>query len=590
MGRVQRGGSLCGAREIEIISTTHKAQPSGFQKFKLHENVQRGIDAAGYIDPRPIQAKSIESVLEGRDVLGLAQTGTGKTAAFVLPILQRCVMTKGQGPRALVVAPTRELALQIHGEFEALGQFTNVRSTVIFGGVGQNQQVRALARSPQVIVACPGRLLDLHKQRHVDFSRIEVLVLDEADHMFDMGFLPDIRRILKALPQRRQNLLFSATMPREIRGLADSILNKPKVVELAHSSPADTIAHALYPVKEDQKQAALEQLLSDPDFTSAIVFLRTKHRAKRMAIKLSAQGREAVALQGNMSQNQREKAMSGFRSRKFKILVATDIAARGIDVADVSHVINFDVPNTPDAYVHRIGRTGRSEQQGKACTLITRDDQQQVRAIERRLGRTIDRLKIEGVTTQGNLRKGPARPLALDEGKEIRKPKRPNAERSPTTPQRTKPSPLRDGRKPSGGSRPGQSQRSSGGRYSEQRSSDQGSGSQRSGGQSSGGQSSGGGQYSSGPRTAAQYSGGQDSGGQRSSGDRPIGSDRPFGEGINDDARRAKAKKNNRKKKEGERVKARAKRTPSDSGSASDSSNASGPGARRRRSNQRRND
>ena len=332
--------------------------------------------------------------LRGRDVLGLAQTGTGKTAAFVLPILQRLLTQKRPGPRALVVAPTRELAAQVHAEFERLAEHTPLTSTSIFGGVPISRQVNALRRRPDVIVACPGRLLDLLGQGAVRLDGVEVLVLDEADHMFDMGFLPDVRRILKALPARRQNLLFSATMPREIRKFADTVLNDPKVVELANAQPAETIAHALYPMGEGDKVGTLERLLAGDDFTSAIIFLRTKRRAKRLAERLDQRGHAAVALQGNMSQPQRERALQGFRDKSFDVLVATDIAARGLDIAGVSHVVNFDVPNTPDAYTHRIGRTGRSEQAGTAFTFVTPDDKDAVRAIEKRLGGTITRLRL----------------------------------------------------------------------------------------------------------------------------------------------------------------------------------------------------
>jgi ATP-dependent RNA helicase RhlE len=360
--------------------------------------VLRGIRAAGFETPRPIQARTIPAVLEGRDVLGLAQTGTGKTAAFALPILSSLIARgrRGRGPRALILAPTRELASQIDREIGLLGGFTPVRSTAVYGGVTIGKQIRALEKRPDILVACPGRLLDLHQRRDVDLSDVEVLVLDEADHMFDMGFLPSIRRILAALPERRQNLLFSATMPREIRRLTDQILRNPHVVELEHSSPADTIEHALYPVAEADKQDLLEHLFRERDFRSAIVFLRTKSRARRLAERLARLGHAAVALQGNMSQSQRDRAMQGFRDGRFKILVATDIAARGIDVEGISHVINFDVPNTPDAYTHRIGRTGRSERHGKACTFITNDDRDQVRAIEKKLGDKLPRVHVEG--------------------------------------------------------------------------------------------------------------------------------------------------------------------------------------------------
>ncbi|MEM9801816.1 MAG: DEAD/DEAH box helicase, partial [Planctomycetota bacterium] len=283
----------------------------GFTRFGLNDEVLRGVQDAGFVDPRPIQDQAIQPALDGRDVLGLAQTGTGKTAAFALPILDRLRERRGdaRGPRALVVAPTRELASQIHAEFERLGQFTRVRSAVVFGGVPQGAQVKALKARPDVLVACPGRLLDLADQRIVDLSRVEILVLDEADHMFDMGFLPSVRRILKLLPERRQSLLFSATMPKEIRHLADDVLRKPAVIELAHSRPADTIEHALYACVRNRRLELLEELLAADDFRSAIVFLRTKHRARKIAKQLDARGHRAVALQGNMSQNQRVRAM-----------------------------------------------------------------------------------------------------------------------------------------------------------------------------------------------------------------------------------------------------------------------------------------
>ncbi len=363
----------------------------------------RGVAELGFVQPRPIQAKTIPEAMTGRDVLGLAQTGTGKTAAFALPILERLIANRGQGPRALIVAPTRELAIQIHAEIEELGKFTSIKSATIFGGVSQVRQVRALRARPDILIACPGRLLDLHKQRECDLSRIETLVLDEADHMFDMGFLPDIRRILNALPKERQNLLFSATMPREIRGLADRLLNRPHVVELNHSKPASTIDHFLYPVPQTKKLDLLTQILHEDSFTSAIVFLRTKHRARRVARDLDRDGHRAIALQGNMSQGQRDRAMGGFREGRYDILVATDIAARGIDVANVSHVINFDLPGTPDAYTHRIGRTGRSELSGKAITFVTSEDAGGVRAIERNLGEEIPRRFMKGFAESGIL-------------------------------------------------------------------------------------------------------------------------------------------------------------------------------------------
>ncbi len=379
------------------MSTSHSDPTSGFAGFHLGSSIQRGIAAAGFVEPRPIQMQTIPAALEGRDILGLAQTGTGKTAAFALPILERLLTARKPGPRVLIVAPTRELASQISEDFRTLARFTSVKTATIFGGVSTRPQLQALRAKPDIIVACPGRLLDLFTQGAVQLNRIEVLVLDEADHMFDMGFLPDIRRVLAALPSKRQNLLFSATMPPAIRTLANQVLQTPHVIELTHSKPASTIQHALYPIDQSQKVGVLQRLLAEDEFVAAIVFTRTKHRAKRLAQQLSRSGRRATALQGNMTQNQRDRAMDGFRNHEFDILVATDIAARGLDIEQVSHVINFDMPNTPDAYTHRIGRTGRSEREGKAYTLVTAEDDAMVRAVERHIGTAIPRLKAEGV-------------------------------------------------------------------------------------------------------------------------------------------------------------------------------------------------
>jgi ATP-dependent RNA helicase RhlE len=368
-----------------------------FERLGLGKAVLRGIAAAGYESPRPIQEETIPAVLAGRDVLGLAQTGTGKTAAFALPLLERLLAAPKPGPRVLILAPTRELATQIDEEFRKLGRFTPIRAASIFGGVSQNAQVERLRARPDVIVACPGRLLDLLQQRLLRLDRVETLVLDEADHMFDMGFLPDVRRILAALPRKRQNLLFSATMPAEIRSLADEQLRDPHVVELDHHRPLSTIEHALYPVADQRKLALLEHLIRHDGVASAIVFTRTKHRARRLAQQLATAGHRAVALQGNMSQNARVRAMDGFKKGQFDILVATDIAARGIDVEEISHVVNFDMPNTVEAYTHRIGRTGRSECSGKAYTFVTLDDGALVNAVERRMGALIPRRTVDGI-------------------------------------------------------------------------------------------------------------------------------------------------------------------------------------------------
>ncbi len=369
---------------------------AGFDRFGLDDTILRGVQDAGFETPRRIQTETIPATLDGRDVLGLAQTGTGKTAAFALPLLQRLLSKKANAPRALILAPTRELATQITEEIKTLSKYTGVKVVTIFGGVKMRNQANALRRNPDIVVGCPGRVLDLHRQGILVLNKVETLVLDEADHMFDMGFLPDIKKTLKALPAQRQNLLFSATMPKEIRGLADDILTNPHVVELADSAPAETIDHALYMIPEHRKLDLLEHIFGDEKCNSAIVFVRTKRRAKRLSEQLRKSGYKAADLQGNMSQGQRDRTMKGFRDRRFDLLVATDIVARGIDVSDVSHVINFDVPNTPEAYTHRIGRTGRSEQEGIACTFVTGVDRSWVRATERMIGKPIPRQKVDG--------------------------------------------------------------------------------------------------------------------------------------------------------------------------------------------------
>jgi len=379
-------------RSIPIPQRTRAASTAAtFDDFELQGELHSAISDAGFSTPRPIQAQAIPPALAGRDVLGLAQTGTGKTAAFVLPILQRLLGRRGKGPRVLTVAPTRELAAQVHAEFERLAEYTPLTATCVFGGVPIARQQRALNARPDVIVACPGRLLDLMNRGSVRLDHVEVLVLDEADHMFDMGFLPDIRKILRALPQRRQNLMFSATMPKEVRGLADAVLRDPVRVELANSRPTETIDHALMDLDEGRKLGVLEHILAGEDFRSAIVFLRTKHRARRLARRLEEHGHRAVALQGNMSQGQRVRAMAAFKGGDVDVLVATDIAARGLDIEGVSHVVNYDVPTTPDAYTHRIGRTGRAERSGTALTFVTPADHDLVRQIERRIGTRIER-------------------------------------------------------------------------------------------------------------------------------------------------------------------------------------------------------
>jgi len=367
-----------------------------FQSFNFHPSIASGVKAAGYTTPTPIQEQAIPSVMAGCDVMGLAQTGTGKTAAFVLPILQRLMKGERGCVRALIVAPTRELAEQIHESICELGRQTRLRSATIYGGVSVNVQIEKLKRGVEIVVACPGRLLDHIGQGTVNLSRLEVLVLDEADQMFDMGFLPDIRRILKQLPAVRQTLLFSATMPDDIRRLASEILDHPVTVQAGSTTPPVTVTHAIYPVAQHLKTALLLELLHHTDTESVLIFTRTKHRAKRLGEQLEKAGYKAASLQGNLSQNRRQAALDGFRDGSFQILVATDIAARGIDVSQISHVVNYDITDTAEAYIHRIGRTGRAARTGDAFTLVTSEDAVMVRTIEKKLNYQLERRTVEG--------------------------------------------------------------------------------------------------------------------------------------------------------------------------------------------------
>ncbi len=382
-----------------------------FEQFSLDPRIHAGIQAAGYITPTPIQQQAIPVVLQGRDVLGLAQTGTGKTAAFMLPILQRLTQGALRKVRVLIVAPTRELAEQIAQTSVTLSQRMKVKTVTIYGGVGKTPQIEALRRGAEIVVACPGRLLDLIGEGHIDLSTVEVLVLDEADHMCDMGFLPDIRRILKHVPAQRQTLFFSATMPDEIRALASDMLTDPIAVQIGIIAPADTVSHALYPVPDGLKSKLLLAMLQQMPTERVLIFTRTKRRARSLAELLDKHGYRVSALQGNMAQNRRQEAINGFRSGQYDILVATDIAARGIDVASVSHVINYDMPDTVDAYTHRIGRTGRAQLTGEAFTFLEEDEEPMVRAIERVLGSPVERRHVVGFDYCGSFAQPrPARP------------------------------------------------------------------------------------------------------------------------------------------------------------------------------------
>lgn len=367
-----------------------------FNTFDLHHQVAAGITAARYLTPTPIQAQAIPLVMQGHDIVGLAHTGTGKTAAFVLPILHRLMQGERRQVRALVIAPTRELAEQTHEAIGTLGRRTGIKSVTVYGGVGFNPQVDKLKRGAEIVVACPGRLLDHINQGTVDLSHLEVLVLDEADRMFDMGFLPDIRKIIKHVPAKRQTLLFSATMPDNILHLAREILKAPVTVRVNTTGPVSSVSHLLYPVDQHLKTPLLLELLRHTDTESVLIFTRTKHRAKRLGEQLAKAGYQAASLQGNLSQGRRQAVMNGFRNGTFQILVATDVAARGIDVTQISHVINYDMPDTADAYTHRIGRTGRNAKTGDAFTLITSEDEDMVRRLENVLRAKVKRCLVQG--------------------------------------------------------------------------------------------------------------------------------------------------------------------------------------------------
>jgi ATP-dependent RNA helicase RhlE len=367
-----------------------------FHAFELHPQITASVKALGYRTPTPIQRQAIPPVLKGQDIMGIAQTGTGKTAAFVLPILERLIKGPRGRIRALIIAPTRELAEQINTAVADMGRGTHLRSISIYGGVSISPQIQKLSAGVEIVVACPGRLLDHINQGTINLLTVEVLVLDEADRMFDMGFLPDIRKIIRHLPNGRQTLLFSATMPDDIRRLARDVLCDPVTVQVGHTAPANTVSHALYPVDQHLKTALLTELLRYTDTKSVLIFTRTKHRAKRVGQQLEKAGYRAASLQGNLSQNRRQAALDGFRDGYYQVLVATDIAARGIDVSIISHVINYDMPDTVDAYTHRIGRTGRAAKTGDAFTFITREDEDTVHSIERVLGEKIERRVMEG--------------------------------------------------------------------------------------------------------------------------------------------------------------------------------------------------
>ncbi|MFI3316203.1 MAG: DEAD/DEAH box helicase [Rikenellaceae bacterium] len=401
-----------------------------FNDLNLIEPISRALAETGYTTPTPIQAQAIPHLLEGHDLLGCAQTGTGKTAAFSIPIIQHIYERRHSSPRgikALILTPTRELAIQINESFATYGKHTGLRHTVIFGGVGQTPQVEAIKAGIDVLVATPGRLIDLVGQRHINLSRLEFFVLDEADHMLDMGFIHDIRRILPMLPSRRQSLFFSATMPKEIERLANSILTNPRKVEVTPpSSTVEKIEQFLYYV--EKKNELLVELLQNPEMESVLVFTRTKYGADKVAKILNRAGITAEAIHGNKSQNNRQRTLSNFKERKTRVLIATDIASRGIDVDDLTHVVNFELPNVPETYVHRIGRTGRAGRQGVAYSFCKEEEQPLLRDIEKLIGKRITRVGEAPFAVVSSPIKSTEK--AAEKGSDRRKPQQRNGRQS----------------------------------------------------------------------------------------------------------------------------------------------------------------
>ena len=366
-----------------------------FIKLGLSPAVLEGVRAAGYITPTPIQLRGIPLVLAGRDIIGSAQTGTGKTAAFALPILTK-LDRHAPGPRALILEPTRELAAQVETAIRDFARFTNLKVTVVYGGVGYGRQLDDLRAGVDVLAATPGRLLDHLERGTVRLDKVQFLVLDEADRMLDMGFLPDVRRIVERCPRQRHTSLFSATIPPQIETLIQWAMRSPETIEIgARRTPAETVKHVIYPVADSQKSDLLLELLKRVDYNSVLIFCRTKHGADRVVGLLKRNNHAVAVLHSNRTQKEREQALRGFRDGRYEVLVATDIAARGLDIADVSHVINYDVPQHPEDYIHRIGRTGRAEAHGDAFTIMTAEDGSHVFAIERFISQKIPRVKLE---------------------------------------------------------------------------------------------------------------------------------------------------------------------------------------------------
>jgi ATP-dependent RNA helicase RhlE len=428
-----------------------------FSALGLDPKILQAVKEAGYIEPTPIQAAAIPPILTGHDLIGIAQTGTGKTAAFTLPMLTKLAAVIGdgrqRGTRALVLAPTRELALQIDENVRAYGKHLPLRVATVFGGVGETPQINALRAGTHLIIACPGRLMDLMQRRYADFSQLQYLVLDEADRMLDMGFLPSIRQIVRSLPQKRQTLLFSATLSKEIETLTHEFQRAPKLVQIGRrANPAETVTQLVYEVPKSLKPALLLHLLKEPAMNMVLVFSRMKHAADRVARNLESAGIRTATLHSNRSQNQRLRALKDFKDGVVRVLVATDIAARGIDVDGISHVVNYDFPMHSEDYVHRIGRTGRAHAVGDAISFVTPEDQGELRALERFIGRGIVRKKAEGFNYAAVV------PHVAED--RPRHPQHRGQQRSPQRPQHSSSRPPQGGRPQYGGGRP---QASSGG-------------------------------------------------------------------------------------------------------------------------------
>jgi len=501
-----------------MTETTANSVPA-FASLGLSAPVLKAIAEMGYSTPSPVQAGAIPAVLEGRDVMAAARTGTGKTAGFALPLVERLSQSAPAGARkikALIVTPTRELAAQIDENVTAYSRHLKLRNAVVFGGVKINPQISRLSSGVEILTATPGRLLDLHSQKAIDFSELETLVLDEADRMLDMGFIHDIRRLLKLLPTKRQTLLFSATFSDEIRGMANKLLNDPVAVEASpRNTTAEKVEQHIHTVEKSHKPSLLKHLIIKENWHQVLVFTRTKHGANRLATKLEKSGISAAAIHGNKSQNARTKALAGFKNGEVRVLVATDIAARGLDIEQLPQVVNYELPNVPEDYVHRIGRTGRAGASGRAISLVSSDERKELGGIERLLKGKLKRVEVEGFVPEVDVEpeREPRQPRGGQRSGGQRSGGKPAAEGRGNGGQRTGSKPAGEGRgnggQRTGGKPAGEGRGNGGPRSGGQRSDGQRSGGQRSGGQRSGSKPAGEGRGNGGPRSGGQRTGGQ---------------------------------------------------------------------------------